>query len=358
MTCDEVADAKQLIGDLQQARRDRRAAIDDALTGKKAVLNLSQHDSVPFLVVPFDDGDGGKRPLADRPDVPSPLRSAALDVVTPDGESVDRFDYDTTYELRCKLRNDGDMDIPPTRVEFFVRHCHPYAEFDQTDHKIIVAPRPNQVITGTTSLEPGTEMAFEVRSGDSDPMWADDIWEYTATVGDDRSFGVAVDLSMFSIGDEEVYIATTYGSTGLASELTFRSDPVEHRGRMNWDLSVPLDAVLSDQDIIDGWTRVNPPPYEDPVFAGADRVRVPASRTASASVTYTTPPPWDPSTGSPGLIESQHKAYANVLTSVYARVYSLCPLDAPNDWGVLDHRLQRHVGRTERAWVAPPEVDS
>lgn len=358
MTCDEVTEAKQLLADLQQARQERRAEVQAQLSNRKPVLNLSEHTSLPFLVVPFDDGDGGKRPLPDRPDVPSPLRSAALDVVTPDGAPVERFDYETTYELRCRFRNDGDMDIPPTRVEFFVRHYHPYAEFDNTDYQIVVAPEPDQVITGTTSLEPGSTLNIEIRRGDRDPMWADRIWPYTATVADDRSFAVTTDLSPFSIGQEKVYVAVAYGSSGLSAPLTFRSEAVDHRSRMNWDLSVPLDTVLSDQDVINGWTAAYPPAYEDPVYAGADRVRVPASRTVTASVNYTTPPPWDSSTGEASIVESQRKMFANVLSSVHVRVYSLCPLDAPTNWGVLDHRLQRHVGRTERPWVAPPEVDS
>jgi hypothetical protein len=349
--CPEAADAKALIADLQADRQARQDAVDADLSRRKPYLDMRQHRSLPFLVVPYEEGDEGDRPLPDRPDAPSPLRSAAVDVVTPAGERVFAFDYGTTYELRCRVRNEGDMDVPPTRVEFFVRHYRPYVTFDTgPDDRVHVEPAGNQLVTGTTSLAPGTTLDVRTLRGSPDPFDGTEMGRYRATVADDRSFSFAGYFSRYAVGQDDIYVHLRYADTGTSVPLAFESNPPDYRSRMNWDLSVPLDAVLSDGEVRDGHPDdASPPPYDPPVYAGVDRVRAPAGREGTASVSYTTPPA--PSPGS-----ADRKLYFNVRSSVHARVYSLAPLDAPNDWGVLDHRLQRHVGRTERAWAPPPEV--
>lgn len=351
--CPEAADAKALIADLQADRQARQDAVDGDRSLGKPYLDMRQHQSLPFLVVPYDEGDEGERPLPDRPDAPSPLRSAAVDVVTPAGDQVFALDYGTTYELRCRVHNEGDMDVPPTRVEFFVRHYRPYVTFDTgPDDRVHVEPAGNQPVTGTTSLAPGTRLDVRTLRGSPDPVDATEMGRYRATVADDRSFSFAGYFSRYAVGEDDIYVHVRYAGTGTSVPLAFESAPQTYRNRMNWDLSVPLDAVLSDRDVRDSHLDdAPPPPYDAPVYAGVARIRVPSGRDGTASVAYTTPP-----APSPPARRGQAKLYSNVRSSVHARVYSLAPLDAPDNWGVLDHRLQRHVGRTERGWNPPVEV--
>jgi hypothetical protein len=311
--CDVTAAAEGILDALRSRQADNRAAHTTATDRPGSVLpEVSEHLGLPALVVPFNAADDGRRPLEGRPSRFAPLRSSGLTVTEPGtGDEVDRLRPETTYELTARIRNVGDADVPPTIVEFFADHRPFELEFDTTGGVIRLPSGAEQTITGLTTLRPGSQLEFalEYQRGTAGGYSASYVG---SEVGPDRTFELDVEFDGFEMYNPatDTLSISTLPDRQFEAEIVVSDGPITDRGPL------PLSAVTADAE-----------------FVGMRRERIPAGRTAEVSIEYTTPPKTD-----------------HVLGTFYVRAYSLMPLDAPKRWSILDHRTDRHVGRTEVHW--------
>lgn len=308
---DDATAALDALRARRAANRDAHAAATGAPGG--VLPEVAEYRGLPLLVVPFNAADDGRRPLDGRPGRAAPLRSASLRVTEPGSDApVDRLRPGRPYELTADVRNLGDMDVPPTVVEFFADHRPAELAFDTTDGVIRLRPGRTQTFTGWTTLPPGTalEFALEYQRGVAGGASAQFL---TATVRPDRTFAVTVDSPDFDVYDP----ATDSLAISTLEAPRVEAEVVVGQGSVTEPGPVPLSVNTANAE-----------------FVGLGRTRLPAGRTTTVSTTYTTPARGD-----------------RVLGAFYVRAYSLVPLDVPDRWGVLDHRQDRHVGRTEVHWI-------
>lgn len=285
------------------------------------VHDMGEFGGAPYLVVPYRRGDDGERPLRRRPDGPAPLESAGVDILQ-DGSTVDRIRPGETYDLVCRVRNEGDLDVPPSPIEFFVEHHPRSAGFDTVGNYVLARPETDQRITGWTTLPPGDALTVRIFQGPPDSDYFILGWE-RAIIQDDRTFRVEVDLSNANPDQEFRVTAAHIGRESSVDELVPAFETIgKVAGRFDAGGPaprgpVPLAASLSEAE-----------------FVGVDHRRLTGKSESEGRVRYTTPD------------ERETRA----LSVFYARTYAFSPTDLPNSLDRLTHVDLRHVGRTERHW--------
>lgn len=315
MVCERaIADLQGAIGDLRERQAANAERYDRQFgTGDSGLPDEGEFRALPFLVAPVSGGDAGVRPLPNRPEATPPVRSINPRVFGPDGTLFPAVVPGETYDLVCHLRNDGDMDLPPLAVEFFVDHVRGEVTLDRPPGVEgagagIRAAADDAVITGTTTLPPGTEFVATTSRGRRSTRT-------TVTVGPYRTFTVERRFPVYDPGDQvSIVLKESLDRTARTLDkaiVDLVAGPVDDRRPM--DLSAGTSAAT---------------------FVGRQRVRVPSGRRATATVPFT----------APSLSGVGH-------TAVYARAYSLSPLDAPDAWGTLDPMVDRQVARSEVYWA-------
>lgn len=315
MVCERsIADLQGTIADLRDRQAENVARYERQFgTGSTDLPDDGEFRGLPFLVAPVGSGDDGVRPLANRPDAVPPVRSINPRVFGPDGTLFPRLVAGETYDLVCHLRNDGDVDLPPLAVEFFVDHVRGEVTLDRPPGvegagADIRAAADDATITGTTTLPPGTEFVATTSRGARSTRT-------TVTVGPYRTFSIEREFPVYDPGDRvSIVLKEGLGRTARTLDkagVDLVDGPVDDRRPV--DLSVPTSTAT---------------------FVGRQRVRVPSGRRATARQSFT----------APARNGAAH-------TAIYARAYALTPLDAPDTWGTLDPMADRHVARSEVYWA-------
>ena len=297
-------DVDKILAELAQLMPKRMKRLD--LNAKKALKGIdafkpekgakyAEKDPKPepyigqaFLVLESFDGDVGDRPLD-----PRPSSSSALEVLDDQGRPLAHLSAGAELDLRCRVRNLGDLDVSNATVEFFLGD----ARFHPSNQPFRMVVVDVFTIAGRGLVAVGVVSSGSVSAGERVVIRGEN--------GDVESLISGVHQGRAAAGNNVGLLLR-----GVRSEQVSRGDVIIKADELGQE---PQRATVPDVQ-----------------FLGSDRVSVDGFGSAEAKLNHTL------STILPsGPLEGV----------VYARAYSLSPDQLPDDFDALDCATSRLVAQ-------------
>jgi len=327
-----------------------------------------------FLVIPHHQNRRG-RPLGRRSQGGSPPLDSTGVTVTPQGSNTptDTIKPGNQYTVECTVQNVGGIGASAMTVELFEAHEQPDAVLDTTSQQRGTLEwtyggggKNDSDTTGITTLPPDSRYVLllvefvDSTSGDPTLRWDNIVGLADVPVEKDRTMsGVAFGQVFPDTNKPQEFLATgdpvnansftarLYDVSDISGKVErivikpnlFKSDLTKLVGLLQG--SNATDLFETQGRWVKGRSHNHQPEDMDlsstvgtATMKRQTQASIPANGRTTVSFSYTAPP-------------SQN---GRSLTELYARAYSLSPPDTPGNWGGLDHRTSRFVGRSELYW--------